>query len=106
MEREILWQLDPNNFCRAVLGEGGREPQRAAAELGGRHGAPAKSSKQIATNRKRGEDTERGGISAGVRGWGKRGGGKKKGGGMGGGGGGGGGQGGGVAKGGAGMRQM
>ena len=80
MEREILQQLDPNNFCRTVLGEGGREPQRAAAEPGGRHGPSARSSKQIATNRKRGEDISRG------AGQGKRGGGgNRRGGGIGGG---------------------
>ena len=67
MGREILQQLDPNNFCRTVLGEGGREPQRAAAELGGRHGPSAKSSKQIATSRKRGEDISRGaGMGKGI----------------------------------------
>ena len=74
MEREILQQLDPNNFCRTVLGEGGREPQRAAAELGGRHGPSAKSSKQIATSRKRGEDISRG-AGIGEKGGGEIGGG-------------------------------
>ena len=74
MGREILRKLDPNNFCRTVLGEGGREPQRAAAEPGGRHGPSARSSKQIATNRKRGEDISRG-AGIGEKGGGEIGGG-------------------------------